>query len=42
MMKASIAGVGAQFNTHRMVSDYVERYYRPAHADASRSRALQV
>jgi glycogen phosphorylase len=35
MMKASIAGVGAQFNTHRMVADYAERYYVPAHRDAA-------
>ena len=42
MMKASIAGVGGGFNTHRMVADYVERYYRPAHADAARAAALQV
>jgi starch phosphorylase len=35
MMKASIAGVGARFNTHRMVADYAEHYYGPAHRDAS-------
>jgi starch phosphorylase len=34
MMKASIAGVGAQFNTHRMVCDYADRYYVPAHREA--------
>jgi starch phosphorylase len=34
MMKASIAGVGAQFNTHRMVCDYAEQYYVPAHREA--------
>lgn len=34
MMKASIAGVGAGFNTHRMVSEYSERYYVPAHLEA--------
>ena len=35
MMKESIAGVGARFNTHRMVAEYVERYYTPAHRDAA-------
>jgi starch phosphorylase len=35
MMRASIAGVGARFNTHRMVADYAERYYVPAHRDAA-------
>jgi starch phosphorylase len=34
MMKASIAGVGAQFNTHRMVCDYADQYYGPAHREA--------
>jgi starch phosphorylase len=35
MMKASIAAVGGSFGAHRMVVEYVERYYLPAH----RSRA---
>ncbi len=35
MMKASIAGVGARFNTHRMVADYAARYYVPAHREAA-------
>jgi starch phosphorylase len=29
-MKNSIATVGGQFNTHRMVGEYFEKYYRPA------------
>jgi glycogen phosphorylase len=29
-MKNSIATVGAQFNTHRMVGEYFEKYYLPA------------
>jgi starch phosphorylase len=39
MMKASIAGVGQQFNTHRMVCDYAEGYYVPAHREAAALRA---
>lgn len=31
MMKASIAKLGAAFNTHRMVSEYATRAYAPAH-----------
>jgi starch phosphorylase len=34
MMKASIETVGARFNTHRMVSEYADRYYLPAHREA--------
>lgn len=36
MMKASIAEVGARFNSHRMVLEYVERLYLPAHRGAKR------
>ena len=32
MMRESIAQVGERFNTGRMVAEYVERYYLPAHA----------
>ncbi|HSL65756.1 MAG TPA: alpha-glucan family phosphorylase [Gaiellaceae bacterium] len=32
MMRESIAQVGARFTTGRMVTEYVERYYLPAHA----------
>ncbi|HSC91932.1 MAG TPA: alpha-glucan family phosphorylase [Gaiellaceae bacterium] len=32
MMRESVADVGARFNTGRMVAEYVERYYLPAHA----------
>jgi glycogen phosphorylase len=32
MMRESIAQVGERFNTGRMVAEYVERYYQPAHA----------
>jgi starch phosphorylase len=34
-MKDSLATVPAQFNTHRMVGEYFEKYYEPA-SDASR------
>ncbi len=36
MMKASIAEIGARFNSHRMVMEYVERLYLPAHRGAQR------
>jgi starch phosphorylase len=40
MMKQSIARLGTQFNTNRMVEEYVERFYLPAHRDgAARGRA---
>jgi starch phosphorylase len=39
MMKASIAGVGRQFNTHRMVCDYAQQFYVPAHREAAAVRA---
>ena len=29
-MKNSIATVGAEFNTHRMVGEYFTKYYLPA------------
>ena len=31
MMKASIAEIGARFNSDRMVTEYVEKLYVPAH-----------
>ena len=31
LMKASIAQLGLRFNAHRMVAEYAERYYIPAH-----------
>ena len=31
MMKGSISKLGAKFNTHRMVAEYAERAYLPAH-----------
>jgi starch phosphorylase len=37
MMAASIARVGELFNAERMVVDYVERMYVPAHEGAARS-----
>jgi glycogen phosphorylase len=37
MMKVSIARVGRQFSAERMVVDYVERLYLPAHEEAGRS-----
>jgi starch phosphorylase len=36
LMRRSIARVGARFSSHRMVLEYLERYYLPAH-EASRS-----
>jgi starch phosphorylase len=47
-MKASLAGLCHRFNTHRMVQEYVESFYLPAHDrcqrlnadDASRAKAL--
>jgi starch phosphorylase len=35
MMRHSIAELGAQFSTNRMVREYVERLYLPAHLHAS-------
>ena len=40
MMRSSIARVGGQFNAERMVVDYVERLYLPAHEEAGRSSRL--
>lgn len=31
MMRRSIARIGARFSSHRMVLEYLERYYLPAH-----------
>ena len=31
MMKQSIAQLGERFNTNRMVAEYAERLYLPAH-----------
>jgi hypothetical protein len=31
MMAASMKTVCAQFSTHRMLGEYVEKYYLPAH-----------
>ena len=39
MMKASIAGIGEQFTTHRMVAQYTEEFYVPAHREAEESAA---
>jgi starch phosphorylase len=39
LMKASIAAIGSQFNTHRMVCDYAQQYYVPAHREAAAVRA---
>lgn len=35
-VKRSIKSLGPRFNTHRMVTDYAEQYYMPAHAAAMR------
>jgi glycogen phosphorylase len=32
--RAAIASVGARFTSHRMVAEYAERFYAPAHAEA--------
>jgi starch phosphorylase len=34
MMRASIARLGGRFSTSRMVREYVEHYYLPAHRGA--------
>ncbi len=39
MMRASIAAVGGAFNGTRMVAEYLERYYLPAHAAGSAGTA---
>ncbi len=39
MMRASIAAVGGAFNGARMVAEYLERYYLPAHAAGSAGTA---
>ena len=33
MMRHSIAELGTEFSTNRMVREYVERLYLPAHRD---------
>jgi starch phosphorylase len=35
LMRASIERLGEQFNTNRMVREYVESMYLPAHRDAA-------
>ena len=32
-MRGSIAQLGARFNTNRMLTEYIERLYLPAHRD---------
>ncbi|HEU5361547.1 MAG TPA: alpha-glucan family phosphorylase [Candidatus Deferrimicrobiaceae bacterium] len=39
MMKTSMRKLGAHFNTHRMVQEYTERFYLPAHRGGSRLAA---
>jgi starch phosphorylase len=39
MMKASIAAIGEQFTTHRMVAQYTEEFYVPAHREAAQIAA---
>jgi starch phosphorylase len=39
MMKKSIHKLGAYFNTHRMVAEYSERFYLPAHRAGTGLRA---
>ena len=36
MSRAAIASVGGRFTSHRMVSEYAERFYAPAHLEALR------
>ena len=38
MMRSSIARVGGMFTSHRMVQDYVERSYLPAHRAGAAGR----
>ncbi len=38
MMRSSIARVGGMFSSHRMVQDYVERSYLPAHRAGAAGR----
>ncbi len=43
MMRRSIIRVGGRFTSHRMVQDYVEKSYMPAHrAGASARRRSAV
>jgi starch phosphorylase len=35
LMRASIERLGEQFNTNRMVREYVEEMYLPAHLEAA-------
>jgi starch phosphorylase len=42
MMRSSIATVGAAFNAGRMVAEYVDRFYLPAHAAGERDRAARL
>ena len=42
MMRHSIAELGPQFSTTRMVAEYVERLYLPAHDDRLKRLAAGV
>jgi starch phosphorylase len=42
LMRASIERLGAQFNTNRMVQEYVETMYLPAHRDAAGAAEQQL
>jgi glycogen phosphorylase len=42
MMRSSLATVGAAFNAGRMVAEYVDRFYLPAHASGERDRASRL
>ncbi|MFL5922480.1 MAG: alpha-glucan family phosphorylase [Gaiellaceae bacterium] len=37
--RAAIAAAGSRFTSHRMVAEYAERFYAPAHVDARALRA---
>jgi len=38
-MRHSIAELGTEFSTNRMVTEYVERLYLPAHRDREQASA---
>ena len=40
-MVASLRTIGAPFSAHRMVGEYVEQYYLPAHAGAATTRVTR-
>jgi glycogen phosphorylase len=39
LMRSSIAQLGARFNTNRMLAEYVDGLYLPAHLERARTAA---